>query len=138
MCCTGAITRRPAPSPFGCLTISGTRSAVSSSDMPETGFAVIADDQDRRLVVEARCLSAARVGDRRVRLPSATCTKRKKRWPPAHLDPALGGIDRQRAVALERGLFVAVGRGELASKNEKPCDNPDCGAAGTTRPPRRS
>ena len=77
-------------------------------------FAVIADEQNRRLVVEPTLLQRRREpGDRGVRVAPIDLHEEEEALAAAHLDPALGGIDRQRALALERGHFVAVRCGDL-------------------------
>ena len=92
-------------------------------------FAVIADEQNRRLVVEPPLLQRRREpGDRGVRIAAVDLHEEEEALAAAHLNPALGGIDRQRALAFERGHFVCrSARGISASKNENPCDSPDCG-----------
>ena len=81
---------------------------------PRSRFAVIADHDYRRAVVEATLLQRGRQsGDCSVRITPIDLNEKKEALTAAHLEPALGGIDCQRALALERGHFVAVWRGDL-------------------------
>ena len=71
-------------------------------------------DQNRRLVVETPLLQRRREpGDRSVRIAPVDLHEEEEALAAAHLQPALGCINRQRALPFERGHFVAVGRGDL-------------------------
>ncbi len=79
-----------------------------------TSFTVIADHENRRALVETTLLQRGRQPRHgRVCIAAIDLNEEEKALAAAHLNPALGGINRQSTRALDCGHFVAVGRGDL-------------------------
>ena len=121
MCCTGASDA--AAGAFAVRLLHDQRHAQRGvvERHARARFAVIADEQNRRLVVEPMLLERRREpGHRGVRIAAIDLHEQEEALAAPHLDPSLGGIDRQRALALERGHFVSGRRWNLGVEEREP------------------
>jgi len=79
-----------------------------------TSFTVIANHENRRALVQTMLLQRGREPrDGSVCITAIDLNEEEEPLAAAHLNPALGGINCQRAFALDRGHFVDVGRGDF-------------------------